>query len=75
MSANRTVRWEYRSLRPARDSTKKEAEDPTDRLNELGEEGWELCESITYAGGGTKYLILKRPAATDTDLDGESTRE
>lgn len=62
MSANRQTEWEYRSLEPPRDSAKKEAEDPTEELDELGAEGWELCESITYTGGGTKYLILKRPA-------------
>ena len=73
MSANGTVRWEYRSIEPPRDSAKKEAEDPTADLNELGEEGWELCESITYTGGGTKYLILKRPASADTS--SRSTRE
>ena len=73
MSPNRPERWEYRSLRPPRDSAKKEAEDPTDRLNELGREGWELCESVTYTGGGTKYFILKRPA--NADASSRSTRE
>ena len=71
MNTNRQVKWEYRSLEPPRESTKKESADPTARLNELGAEGWELCESVTYTGGGTKFLILKRPA----DADRESTRE
>ena len=73
MSANRPDRWEYRTLEPPRDSAKKESADPTEELNELGAEGWELCESIAYTGGGTKYLVLKRPA--DADADAETTRE
>lgn len=56
-----TTRWEYRTLRPPRGSTKKEAQDPTAELNELGAEGWELVESIAYENGGTKYLVFKRP--------------
>ncbi|HMB51370.1 DUF4177 domain-containing protein [Natronoarchaeum rubrum] len=48
----------------------KEAKDPTERLNELGAEGWELVDTIDYTGGGTKYLLLKRPAEAD-----ERTRE
>ncbi len=55
-----TERWEYETLRPPRGSGRKEATDPKEALNELGEEGWELVDSIDYAGGGTKYLILKR---------------
>ncbi|WP_218839150.1 DUF4177 domain-containing protein [Natronoarchaeum philippinense] len=45
----------------------KEADDPTDELNELGAEGWELVETIEYAGGGTKYLVFKRPAGAGDD--------
>ena len=48
----------------------KEAKDPTERLNELGAEGWELVDTIDYTGGGTKYLLLKRPVEAD-----ERTRE
>jgi hypothetical protein len=58
-------RWEYRTLRPPREATKKEASDPTGELDELGAEGWELVETIEYVGGGTKYLLLKRPADAD----------
>ena len=71
MNENRPDRWEYRTLDPPRNSAKKEAEDPTAELNELGAEGWELCETIAYTGGGTKYLVLKRPV----DADVESSRE
>lgn len=61
-------RWEYETLRPPRESTKKEATDPKAQLNELGEEGWELAGTIEYTGGGTKLLVFKRPA----DADGGS---
>nr|WP_101295507.1 DUF4177 domain-containing protein [Halegenticoccus soli] len=55
-------RWEYETVRPPRGVTKKEAEDPKEALNELGADGWELVCSVEYVGGGTKYLVLKRPA-------------
>jgi hypothetical protein len=61
-------RWEYRILRPSREATKKELENPVDELNELGAEGWELTETIEYVEGGTKFLVLKRPT-------GEESRE
>ncbi|QLG28400.1 hypothetical protein HUG10_12955 [Halorarum halophilum] len=61
MSTNDPPRWEYRTLRPPRESTKKEASDPVDELNDLGAEGWEVVETIDYVGGGTKFLLLKRP--------------
>ncbi|MBV0902553.1 DUF4177 domain-containing protein [Haloarcula salina] len=66
MASDRTT-WEYETLRPHRGSTKKEAVDPKDELNELGAEGWELVDTVEYVGGGTKYLLFKRPAA---DGDG-----
>lgn len=56
------VRWEYETLRPPRDGTRKEATDPKAALNELGANGWELAGTIEYEGGGTKYLVFKRPA-------------
>lgn len=55
-------------LRPDRGATRKEAIDPVDELNELGAEGWELTGTVEYVGGGTKFLILKRPRA---EADGE----
>ncbi|MFC7154760.1 hypothetical protein ACFQPA_04735 [Halomarina halobia] len=58
---NDPQRWEYETLRPPREATKHEAADPSEELNELGTEGWELVCSVDYAGGGTKYLVLKRP--------------
>ena len=71
MTENRPVKWEYRSIEPPRDSAKKESADPTADLNELGADGWELCESISYTGGGTKFLVLKRPV----DAEADSNRE
>lgn len=61
----RADRWEYRTVRPPRESTKKEAADPTDLLAELGAEGWELTGTVDYVGGGTKYLLFKRPASVE----------
>ncbi|WP_436343131.1 hypothetical protein [Natronorubrum sp. FCH18a] len=62
MSESEAIRWEYETLRPPRDETQKEAEDPKAELNQLGAEGWEFMETIDYEGGGTKYLVFKRPA-------------
>ena len=61
MQQSKRPRWEYETVRPERDATKKEAVVPKASLNELGAEGWELVETITYEGGGTKYLVFKRP--------------
>jgi hypothetical protein len=66
-----TTEWEYRTLQPPRLETKKEASDPTDELNELGADGWEIAETIDYTGGGTKYILLKRPLDADSDGDDE----
>lgn len=62
MPDSELTRWEYQTIRPPRDETMKEATDPETVLNELGAEGWELVDSVDYVGGGTKYLICKRPA-------------
>lgn len=62
MSDAEPVRWEYETVRPPRDETKKEADDPKAALNDLGSAGWELAATIDYEGGGTKYLVFKRPA-------------
>lgn len=63
----RVERWEYQTVTPPRGSTKKEVDDPSRILNELGADGWELVATLDYTGGGTKYLILKRPARTVGD--------
>lgn len=61
MSDPEPIRWEYETIRPPRDETMKEASDPKSTLNELGAEGWEFTGTVEYEGGGTKYLICKRP--------------
>ncbi|MDS0474309.1 DUF4177 domain-containing protein [Natrinema sp. 1APR25-10V2] len=71
MSRAAIRRWEYRTLRPPRDETKKEAQNPQDALNEYGDDGWELVETIEYTGGGTKYLVFKRPAESADSSDEE----
>lgn len=58
---------EYHTLRPPREATKKEASDPVGELNELGAESWELIDTIEYSGGGTKFLVLKRPRRESAD--------
>lgn len=56
------TQWEYETLRVPREATKKEASDPKAELNELGAAGWELVTTVEYTGGGTKFLLFKRPA-------------
>lgn len=67
MQRRATEQWEYHTIRPPRGSTKKESIDPIHDLNDLGEDGWELVSTIEYVGGGTKYLVFKRPKTGDTD--------
>jgi hypothetical protein len=66
MPASDSTQWEYRTCRPPRDETKKEAEDPEAELNRYGAKGWEYVGTIDYTGGGTKYLVFKRPAGGRT---------
>ena len=56
-----TVQWEYETIRPPREATRRQAKDPKGELNELGKDGWEFVETIEYTGGGTMYLVFKRP--------------
>lgn len=67
METTRQSTWEYRTVRPPREATMKEATDPTEQLNDLGADGWELVTTIEYTGGGTKYLVFKRPRNGDGD--------
>ena len=67
MVSDEPARWEYETLRPSREPTKKEATDPKPELNELGASGWELTGTVDYEGGGTKYLVFKRPARPGAD--------
>ncbi|AGN00063.1 hypothetical protein L593_00540 [Salinarchaeum sp. Harcht-Bsk1] len=62
--------WEYHTIEPPKGLTKRETVDPTEELNRLGAEGWELAETISYDKGGTKLLVFKRPV-TDSDSPGD----
>jgi hypothetical protein len=64
-------RWEYETLRPPREETRKESGDPKDEINELATEGWRLVETVDYTGGGTKFLVFERPARGG-DADGNN---
>jgi hypothetical protein len=57
------TQWEYKTLEPPQGLTKREIVDPTDELNRLGAEGWELADTVSYDGGGTKLLLFKRPVS------------
>lgn len=59
--------WTYKTVKPPREATNKEARDPKAELNNLGAEGWELVDTIEYVGGGTKYLVFKRPIEQESD--------
>lgn len=65
MATDRSRQWEYKTVRPPTESTQKEAADPMKQLNELGNAGWELADTIDYTGGGTKYLVFKRPQSME----------
>ncbi|WP_049947827.1 hypothetical protein [Candidatus Halobonum tyrrellensis] len=79
MSDTDPTEWEYRCLRPPREETKKEVSDPTADLNELGAVGWELVDTLDYTGGGTKFLVFKRPssasASVESPLEGDLVDE
>ncbi|WP_122088838.1 hypothetical protein [Halalkalicoccus subterraneus] len=61
--------WEFRTLVPPREATQKEADDPEAEMNELGAEGWAFAGTIDYTGGGTKFLLFKRPRSAGEDGD------
>lgn len=65
MATNTPDQWEYKTVRPPTESTQKEAADPVEQLNELGTAGWELANTIEYTGGGTKFLVFKRPLSAE----------
>ncbi|WP_227357644.1 DUF4177 domain-containing protein [Haladaptatus salinisoli] len=69
MSQPQSSHWEYKTLRPHRGESKKEAEDPQAELNAHGKDGWELIETIDYTGGGTKFLVFKRPVEAGASID------
>ncbi|ELY61747.1 hypothetical protein C491_00445 [Natronococcus amylolyticus DSM 10524] len=67
MASDRRTVWEYETVRPPRAATMEEASDPKELLNELGQDGWELVSTVEYTGGGTKFLVFKRPAEGEGD--------
>ncbi|ELY54766.1 DUF4177 domain-containing protein [Natronolimnohabitans innermongolicus] len=67
MADTTVTQWEYETARPPRDPTMEEASDPEDLLNEYGSDGWELIDTIDYSGGGTKYLVFRRPVDEGRD--------
>ena len=72
MVSNRPPDWEYRVVEPPRESSQKEARNPTGLLNDVADDGWELDETIDYVGGGTKFLVFRRPTAkADTEAPHE----
>ena len=50
-------KWAYKTIRP--DLTMEMEPGARSELNALGEEGWELCESVRT--DGLPFLIFKRP--------------
>jgi hypothetical protein len=60
MSDESAASWEYKAVEPPTELTKRESANPEARLNELGAAGWRLVETVSYDGGGTKFLIFER---------------
>ena len=52
-----------------RDGNKKEAINPVDELNDLGASGWEVVTTIDYVGGGTKFIVCKRPGKRESESE------
>lgn len=71
MTSGSVTAWEYETVRPPREAAMEEAADPKDVLNDLGDDGWEFVDTIDYSGGGTKFLVFKRPARGGGDSDGD----
>ena len=67
MTTDQGTVWKYETVWPPREATMEEASDPKELLNEYGREGREFVSTIEYTGGGTKYLVFKRPADGDGD--------
>ena len=57
----RREQWEYKVIEPPTELTMRESANPETRLNELGERGWKLAETISYDSGSTKFLVFVRP--------------
>ncbi|WP_049889176.1 DUF4177 domain-containing protein [Natronolimnohabitans innermongolicus] len=60
MTDDSAAEWEYKVIEPPTELTKRESANPERRLNELGTDGWRLVDTISYDGGGTKFLVFER---------------
>ena len=60
MDSESSQNWEYKVIKPPSELTKRESSNPERRLNELAADGWRLVETVSYDGGGTKFLIFER---------------
>ncbi|MFC4437903.1 MULTISPECIES: DUF4177 domain-containing protein [Natrialbaceae] len=60
MDSEPSANWEYKVIEPPSELTKRESSNPERRLNELAADGWRLVETVSYDGGGTKFLIFER---------------
>ena len=60
MDSESSQNWEYKVIEPPSELTKRESSNPERRLNELAADGWRLVETVSYDGGGTKFLIFER---------------
>ncbi len=58
-------RWEYKVIEPPTELTMRESANPESALNDLGERGWKLTETVSYDGGGTKFLVFVRPRESE----------
>lgn len=64
-------KWDYKTINPSESFAGIDmlSKDPESALEELGDDGWELVETIEESIGRTKYLIFKRPRTEETALD------
>lgn len=68
-------RWEYETIEISDGVWAFESTDtdPTEELNQLGRDGWELVATIegnVGGAGGTKALVFKRPLEAGDERSG-----
>lgn len=56
-------KWDYKTINPSESFAGVEvlSKDPEEALNTMGDDGWELVETVEESIGKTKYLVFKRP--------------
>lgn len=69
-------KWDYKTINPSESYAGVEVltKDPQEALNELGDDGWELVESIEESVGKSKYLVFKRPREEIGNEDEDRTK-